>query len=245
MREIVFDTETTGTNREEDRLIEIGMVETMDKVPTGEKFHVYINPERPVAPEAVKVHGITEAFLRDKPVLAEVVEEMIAFIGEDTPMVAHNAAFDRDFINNELKRLGYEPYPEARFVDTLKIAREKFPGARATLDALCKRFKVDATRRDKHGALLDAELLAEVYVNLTGGRQRSLELAGAPDDVAAGATPAQRTSSAAPRRMTVHRAQVSEAERARHRAFLDAAVNDPLWNRRGEDQSDSDEKQAA
>jgi DNA polymerase III subunit epsilon len=175
---VVFDTETTGFSPVDgDKLVEIGAVRMRDGLPTKEHFHVYINPERSVPDAAVKVHGLTAKFLADKPLFAEVAQEFIDFVG-DLPLVAHNAAFDARFINAELGGLGYETYPEERFVDTVKIARKKFPGAQANLDALCRRFKIDLKDRDLHGALIDSVLLAEVCVELSGGRQFTLFAGG-------------------------------------------------------------------
>lgn len=171
---VVFDTETTGFSPDEgDKLVEIGAVRMRDGLPTKEHFHVYINPERSVPDAAVKIHGLTAKFLADKPLFAEVAQDFIDFIG-DLPLVAHNAAFDARFINAELGGLGYDTYPEERFVDTVQIARKKFPGAQANLDALCRRFKIDLKDRSLHGALIDSELLAEVCVELSGGRQFTL-----------------------------------------------------------------------
>ncbi len=177
MREIVLDTETTGFKPEDGhRLIEIGCVEVVNFVPTGERFHVYLNPERPVPPDATAVHGLTDEFLADKPLFASVVGDFLDFIG-DSRLVIHNAAFDMAFLNAELTRLGFPVMPKDRAIDTLLMARQKFPGSPATLDALCKRFGVDNSGRTVHGALLDAQLLAEVYLELRGGRQTGLELA--------------------------------------------------------------------
>lgn len=179
MREIVLDTETTGFKPEEGhRLVEIGCLELVNHVQTGNRFHVYINPERPVPPEASAVHGLTDEFLADKPVFETVAAEFVAFIG-DSPLVIHNAAFDMKFLRWELKLLGY-PDLKNQAIDTLLMARQKFPGAPATLDALCKRFGVDNSGRTFHGALLDAQLLAEVYLELLGGRQAGLSLTDAP-----------------------------------------------------------------
>ncbi|MBP2311604.1 DNA polymerase III subunit epsilon [Azospirillum soli] len=180
MREIVLDTETTGFKPEEGhRLVEIGCVELVNHLATGRNFHVYINPERDVPADAAAVHGLTTEFLADKPVFNDVVAEFVAFIG-DAPLVIHNAAFDMAFLNWELKIAGYPVMPKDRAIDTLLMARQKFPGAPATLDALCKRFGVDNSSRTYHGALLDAQLLAEVYLELLGGRQAGLELAAGP-----------------------------------------------------------------
>lgn len=178
MREIVLDTETTGLDPSRgDRVVEIGCVETMHHIATGESFHVYINPERDMPEEAFNVHGLSEEFLSDKPVFAEVLGDFMTFIG-DSPLVIHNAEFDMKFLNSELKKLGRPMLDRDRAIDTVAMARRKFPGAQANLDALCRRFEIDLSRRDKHGALLDAELLADVYLQLCGGLQPGLELAG-------------------------------------------------------------------
>ena len=177
MREIVLDTETTGINPSDGhRIIEIGALELFNQTPTGEKFHIYINPEREIDAGAVNIHGLTEEFLSDKPVFADVVAGFLEFIG-DSQLVIHNAPFDMGFINTELVRLGIAAVPMDRAVDTLTMARRKFPGAQASLDALCRRFEIDNSHRDLHGALVDADLLATVYVELLGGRQRNLSLA--------------------------------------------------------------------
>ena len=176
MREIVLDTETTGLNPATgDRLVEIGAVELFNHVATGNTYHVYINPERSMPPEAQAVHGLSDAFLKDKPVFSAVVDEFLAFIG-DAPLIIHNASFDMAFINAELGYVGQAPLDNGRVIDTLAIARKKFPMAPASLDALCKRFNIDTSRRTKHGALLDSELLAQVYLELVGGRQIALTL---------------------------------------------------------------------
>jgi DNA polymerase-3 subunit epsilon len=178
MREIVLDTETTGLDPSKgDRVVEIGCVETMHHIATGESFHVYINPERDMPVEAFNVHGLSEEFLSDKPVFAEILGDFMTFIG-DSPLVIHNAEFDMKFLNSELKKLGRPMLDRDRAIDTVAMARRKFPGAQANLDALCRRFEIDLSRRDKHGALLDAELLADVYLQLCGGLQPGLELAG-------------------------------------------------------------------
>ena len=177
MREIVLDTETTGINwRDGHRIVEIGALELMHHLPTGKRLHMYINPERDVDDGAVAVHGLTNAFLSDKPLFAEIVDEFFSFIGE-APLVIHNASFDIGFINAELDKIKYPPLPMERVIDTLAMAREKFPGAQANLDALCRRFEIDNSSRDFHGALVDADLLAGVYVELLGGRQPGLSLA--------------------------------------------------------------------
>lgn len=175
MREIVLDTETTGMEPSEgDKLVEIGCIELENHLPTGRVLHLYLNPEREVPAGAVAVHGLTYDFLKDKPVFAEVVGEFLDFIGDDSKLVIHNAEFDMKFLNWELKTLGFPSLDARRAIDTVKIARQKFPGSPANLDALCRRFNIDNTNRTLHGALLDSELLAEVYLELLGGRQRGL-----------------------------------------------------------------------
>jgi len=220
---VVFDTETTGFSPDEgDKLVEIGAVRMRDGLPTKEHFHVYINPERSVPDAAVKVHGLTAKFLADKPLFAEVAQDFIDFIG-DLPLVAHNAAFDARFINAELGGLGYDTYPEERFVDTVQIARKKFPGAQANLDALCRRFKIDIKDRSLHGALIDSELLAEVCVELSGGRQFTL-FSGAA------------TKSGSEQADTVARVELetfvrpaSEEERAAHAALVAKLGENSIW----------------
>ena len=172
MREIVLDTETTGLNPENgDRIVEIGCVELENHLPTGKTYHQYINPMRSMSEEVVAVHGLTEEFLSDKPIFSEIADEFLAFVGENTPLVIHNATFDMNFLNCELKACGKPTLPEDKVVDTLMIARKKFPGAKVNLDELCKRFHVDASRRTVHGALLDSELLADVYLELITDRE--------------------------------------------------------------------------
>lgn len=177
MREIVLDTETTGFDPlRGDRIVEIGCVELFNHLPTGNYYHVYLNPERDMPDEAFKVHGLSNEFLADKQVFAEVVTDFLEFIA-DSPLVIHNAEFDMKFLNAELARLGFPTMPMSRSIDTVIMARKKFPGAQANLDALCRRFEIDNGHRTKHGALLDSELLAEVYLQLIGGRQPGFELA--------------------------------------------------------------------
>jgi len=171
MREIVLDTETTGLNPEKgDRIVEIGCVELENHLPTGKTYHQYINPMRSMSEEVVRVHGLTEEFLSDKPIFSEIADEFLAFVGESTPLVIHNAAFDMNFLNCELKACG-KPELTNPVVDSLLIARKKFPGSKVNLDELCKRFHVDASRRTVHGALLDSELLADVYLELITDRE--------------------------------------------------------------------------
>lgn len=236
MREIVFDTETTGTDPERgDRIVEIGCVELIDLVPTGVTFHRYINPERDVPAEVVKIHGLSGAFLADKPVFGnpKVVEEFLTFIG-DAPLVAHNAEFDRRFLNAELARLNLSLIDKTRCVDTLMIARKKFPGAPASLDALCRRFNVDRSTRELHGALIDSLLLAEVYLQLKGGRERRLSFldpaeqdpqttSGEPRILEAKSIkPARARPAPIPPRSTLD-------ERAAHAAFVLSLGKEPIW----------------
>ena len=176
VREIVFDTETTGFNYDKgDRLIEIGAVELINHIPTGKTYHQYINPEREVPEDAVKIHGLTYNFLKDYPTFDKVADEWLEFIG-DAKLVAHNATFDMNFLNYELKQLSKKQMSWDNCIDTLEIARSMFPGARCSLDALCKRFEIDNSARTFHGALLDAQLLAEVYLELLGGKEPALLL---------------------------------------------------------------------
>jgi DNA polymerase III subunit epsilon len=184
MREIVFDTETTGLDRLSDRVIEIGGVELDNRFPTGRTFHVYINPEgRSVHPEALAVHGISDAQLADKPVFAAIVDEFLAFV-DGAKLVAHNATFDMGFINAELARLGHPAIPDERVVDTLALARRRHPMGPNSLDALCRRYGIDNAHRTLHGALLDSQLLADVYIELIGGRQAALGLSVVEETVA-------------------------------------------------------------
>lgn len=224
MREIVLDTETTGFKANEgDRLVEIGCIELVNHIPTGRHYHVYINPERAMPEEAFKVHGLSDEFLKDKPLFAAVAQDFCDFIGED-PLVIHNAQFDLSFLNAELARLsGFPHIAMERAIDTVRLARQKFPGAQASLDALCKRFNIDNSARVKHGALLDAELLAEVYLELIGGRQQGLGLVGSADGDAILAAQAPR----GPARPVRPHAATPE-ELAAHGAFV-AKLKDPLW----------------
>ncbi|MFC0201314.1 DNA polymerase III subunit epsilon [Paracoccus rhizosphaerae] len=233
MREIVLDTETTGFDAEgADRIVEIGALELMNHLPTGRTFHVYINPERSMPKEAFDVHGLGDDFLRDKPLFAEVAAGFIDFIGSDAKLVIHNASFDMKFLNAELRRAGYPTLPASRALDTLMLAREKFPGSPATLDALCRRYGVDNSGRELHGALLDSELLAEVYLELIGGRQPDLVLDGAPaggDEVrAAGGTVRPRSPRARPLPP-----RLTETELEAHTAFVATLGDDALWTRYG------------
>ena len=227
MREIVFDTETTGLNPSAgDRVVEIGCVEIFNRVETGRSFHAYFNPERDMPFEAQEVHGLSNLFLSDKPRFAEKVEELLEFL-EDSPLVAHNASFDFGFLNFELEECGRPAVSLTRMRDTLSLARTKHPGAKHSLDALCMRFGIDRSQRIKHGALLDAQLLAQVYVELTGGRQIGLGLVADTDRAAVDASAGTvRTREFRPARP--HHALPEELER--HRAFIAKLVN-PLWAR--------------
>ena len=227
MREIVFDTETTGLNPlGGDRMVEIGCVEVVNRIETGRHFHAYFYPERDMPFEAEMVHGLSAAFLSDKPLFAERVDELLEFI-EDSPLVAHNAGFDFGFLNTELERCGRSSVAMARMVDTLTLARSKHPGAKHSLDALCVRFGIDRSHRVKHGALLDAQLLAQVYVELTGGRQIGLGLVAEAGSVAVGRTTGPVTVRE-PRPARPHAPLFEELER--HRAFI-AKLANPLWER--------------
>ncbi|WP_066647574.1 MULTISPECIES: DNA polymerase III subunit epsilon [Sphingomonas] len=225
MREIVFDTETTGLSFSGgDRLVEIGCIELVHRVPTGVHFHVYVNPERPMPAEAYAVHGLSDAFLADKQLFADHADDLLEFLG-DSPLVAHNASFDFGFLNGELKRCGRTPVAMERMVDTLVIARSRHPGAKHSLDALCTRYGIDRSHRSLHGALLDAQLLAQVYVELTGGRQIGLELVEQAE-VSAAARP---MIEAAPRTVRpARRFAPTDAEAARHAEFL-KTINQPIW----------------
>jgi DNA polymerase-3 subunit epsilon len=231
MREIVFDTETTGLSPQNgDRMVEIGCVELYNRVETGRTFHSYFNPGRPMPSEAEAVHGLNDRFLSDKPLFPDVCEALIDFIG-DSPLVAHNAGFDFGFINHEFGQCGRPSVCPTRMVDTLAIARQRFPGAKHSLDALCTRFGVDRSLRIKHGALIDAQLLAQVYVELTGGRQIGLGLvAELIDSGEAGAAPLADPAIivATIRPPRPHAPTPDELER--HAAFL-AGIKDPIWNR--------------
>jgi DNA polymerase-3 subunit epsilon len=227
MREIVFDTETTGFEPGDGhRVVEIGCVELLDHFPTGRTLQFYLNPERDVPIESQRVHGLSAEFLADKALFAHVVEEFLEFLG-DAPLVIHNASFDIKFINAELKRTGHKPIPLARAVDTIEIAKRKFPGARYSLDELCKRFAIDLSARSKHGALLDAQLTAEVYLELIGGRQRGLMLA--PVEIAA--SQADTGVRAARQRPEKLAPRITEAELAAHAAFVAKELGDKnFWN---------------
>jgi DNA polymerase III subunit epsilon len=227
MREIIFDTETTGFDPQTgDRMVEIGCIEMVGRVITGPTFHCYFNPERNMPAGAEQVHGLSEKFLSDKPLFAAKAEELLAFIG-DAPLVAHNASFDFGFLNMELERCGQSRVDMSRMVDTIAMARTRHPGAKLSLDALCTRYGIDRSHRTKHGALLDAELLAQLYIELTGGKQIGLELASD----AIGATPLAGNDSLIIadrpfRPARPHSANAQELDR--HTAFV-ATIKDAIW----------------
>jgi DNA polymerase-3 subunit epsilon len=225
LREIVLDTETTGLDPANgDRLIEIGCIEIVNRIPTGNEFHRYLNPERDVHPDAVAVHGLTPEFLRDKPRFADVVEDFLAFIA-DAPLVAHNASFDLGFINAELARASRQTLASSRVVDTLALARRRHPAGPNTLDALCKRYGIDLSQRTKHGALLDAMLLAGVYVELLGERQAALALdsrRGPERTVQAGPAAAARRPAPLPSLVTAE-------DEATHRELVESLGPNALW----------------
>lgn len=229
MREIVLDTETTGFEPDAgDRIVEIGAIELWNHLPTGQVYHQYINPERAMPQDAFEVHGLGDDFLRDKPPFREIASAFVEFVA-DAKLVIHNAAFDMKFLNAELGWLGLPPIPWERAVDTLAMARTKFPGSPASLDALCRRFGVDNSGREKHGALLDSELLAEVYLELVGGRQPDFALSvsiDGTDGEGAEAWRPRRRPAALPERIT-------EEERAAHEAFVAGLGEGALWRRYG------------
>src|SRR3954465_12657691 len=226
MREIVLDTETTGLDPlRGDRLVEIGCVEIFNRMPTGQTYHVYINPERDMPAEAFAVHGLSAEFLSTKPLFHEVVDPFLEFIG-DAPLVIHNASFDISFINAELDRIKRAAIPRERLVDTLLLARRKHPGVSNRVDDLCSRYAIDNSKRTKHGALLDAELLAEVYIDLIGARQSQLVLAAESIDIRIGGygemPRRQREVPLVPR--------ITDDEREAHRSFVAPLGDKPIWN---------------
>ncbi|WBH18126.1 DNA polymerase III subunit epsilon [Sphingomonas radiodurans] len=222
MREIVFDTETTGFTFGDDRMVEIGCVELVNRCETGRTFHAYFHPERTMPPGAFAIHGLSDVFLSDKPRFHAVADELIAFIG-DAPLIAHNASFDFGFLNGELGRCGRDAVCTTRMIDTLAIAKQRHPGAKLSLDALCSRYGIDRSHRVVHGALLDAQLLAQVYVELRGGRQIGLSLVS---DLIADTVMANTTT---PRTVRPPRQfAASDAELAAHAAFM-TKVKNPIW----------------
>jgi DNA polymerase-3 subunit epsilon len=226
MREIVLDTETTGLDPYQGhRLIEIGCIELLNRIPSGQTFHRYVNPERDVPAEAFAVHGLSSEFLRDKPAFAEIADELIAFIGE-APLVAHNASFDLGFINAELERAGMAALARDRLIDTLLLARRKHPAGPNRLDDLCSRYGIDNSRRVKHGALLDAEILAEVYLELIGGRQAQLILVETGNNGAAAM--AGRAGAIRPRPIILP-PRLTQAERIAHAGFCAGLGDHAIW----------------
>ena len=226
MREIVIDTETTGLNPfEGDKIVEIGCVEMINHVPTNKVFHKYINPQRDIPEEVIKIHGITEEFLKDKPTFAEIADEFLDFISSDN-LVIHNAAFDMSFINSELVAINKNPIDMHRVIDSLAIARHKFPGDKASLDSLCKKFGIDNSHRTKHGALLDAELLSEVYLELVGGREPSLVMSSFKKQNL-------EKNKTLEKNYKERYFKASEEELEKHRNFLNKLKN-PVWNKLSE-----------
>lgn len=233
MREIVMDTETTGFDPEAgDRLVEIGAVELINHLPTGRTFHKYVNPQRDVPESAFAIHGLSTEFLSDKPLFSDVAAEFIEFIGSEAKLVIHNASFDMKFLNAELKSCGHPTLPWSRALDTLALAREKFPGAQNSLDALCRRFGIDNSARTLHGALLDSEILADVYLELIGGRQPDLVLDAPTATKEIGTSnPNQDVQGALRQRPTPLPSRLSEAERAAHDDFIAKMGDKAVWAR--------------
>ncbi len=230
MREVVLDTETTGFDPEGgDRIVEIGAVELLNHLPTGRIYHQYINPERAMPADALEVHGLDDDFLRDKPVFAKIGQAFLDFIG-DAQLVIHNAAFDMKFLNAELGWMDLPRLPWERAVDTLAIAQKKFPGSPASLDALCRRFGIDNSNRTLHGALLDSEILAEVYLELIGGRQPDLALAGTSHDLSGSSKGDECHPRPRPKPIG---SRLTEQETAAHAAFIDGLGDGALWKKSG------------
>ena len=226
MREIVLDTETTGLSPDNgDRIVEIGCVELINHVPTSNTYQVYLNPEKDMDPGAEKVHGLTNEFLLDKPKFIEIADSFLDFIG-DSNLIAHNADFDINFLNSELVRAKKDKINNDRVVDTLKIARNKFPGARNSLDALCKRFFVDNSNRSLHGALLDSELLAEVYLELVGGKEPDLELS--TNTIKKDNNSQNKTSNISARKNKL-KSRITDIDEKNHRDFLASLPKESLW----------------
>ncbi|WP_312524604.1 DNA polymerase III subunit epsilon [Paracoccus sp. (in: a-proteobacteria)] len=234
MREIVLDTETTGFDPDTgDRIVEIGAIELHNHLPTGRTFHVYINPERMMPKEAFDVHGLGDDFLKDKPKFAEIAQDFEDFIGDDGQLVIHNASFDMKFLNAELKKLGRPGLPNSRATDTLELARRKFPGAQNSLDALCRRYRIDNSNRTLHGALLDSELLAEVYLALLGGRQPGLVLESAGSLAADGSSSQHSANVPRAPRPNPLPPRLSPAEAEAHAAFVAKLGEKAVWLRYG------------
>ena len=228
MREIVFDTETTGLSPNNgDRICEIAAIELVDYVPTDNVFHVYVNPGMPMPAKAEEIHGLSDAFLKDKPPFEALATDWLAFIGDDSRLIAHNAMFDMGFVNAELGRAGHEALSYERVLDTLAIARRKHPGAENSLDALCNRYAIDLSARTKHNALLDTQLLAEVYIELIGARQKSFALGGP------GAT-RRKNNGSLPTRTEPLAERLSDEEKAAHAAFVETLGEHAVWHRYGD-----------
>lgn len=227
MREIVLDTETTGLNPfDGHRIVEIGAVELWQQIPTGRTYHQYVNPERPMPQEAFEVHGLGDEFLADKPVFTAIAQAFLEFV-QDSKLVIHNASFDMRFLNAELEWAGLRPLPSDQALDTLAIARRKFPGSNASLDALCRRFGIDNSMREKHGALLDSEILADVYLELIGGKQPDFVLEQGAQTTQGSTVSAWRPS-ARPKPLPPH---LTEAEQAAHTAFIEELGSGAVWLR--------------
>lgn len=229
MREIIFDTETTGFDPQSgDRMVEIGCIEMVDRRETGNSFHCYYNPQRSMPKAAEEIHGLSDIFLSDKKLFADGADELLEFLGEAN-LVAHNAQFDFNFLNAELVLCGKKPISQFRMIDTLAIAKVKHPGAKLSLDALCSRYGIDRSHRVKHGALLDAELLTQLYIELTGGRQIGLSLSEDKADTDADGRDMSGKEAALRRQFIAPRPHAaSEEELARHAAFMEG-IEDPLW----------------
>lgn len=229
MREIIFDTETTGFDPSTgDRVVEIGCVEMINQVLTGEIFHVYINPERDMPQSAFDVHGLSSEFLSDKPKFIDIAEDFIKFIGSDSQLVAHNASFDMKFINAELGFLSRPAYPTSRVVDTLILARRKHPMGPNSLDALCSRYNIDNSKREKHGALLDAELLADVYIELLGGKQRGLDLSIDGSSAQSSRLGARKSAKTRPNKLPI---RLTNSDIKAHEAFIESLGEDTVWHK--------------
>lgn len=231
MREIVLDTETTGLDPYADhRLVEIGCIELINHMPTGQQYHQYINPQRPMPKEAFDVHGLGDDFLKDQPVFAEIVDDFLEFIGDDSLLVIHNAAFDMKFLNAELEWLSKPKIAMNRAIDTVQMARKKFPGSPVSLDALCRRFKIDNSNRTLHGALLDSDLLALVYLELLGGRQHGLLLdSNAKDKAKETANTPRMVVGPKENRLEPRLHIVSDEELAAHRAYIETKLSGAFW----------------
>lgn len=227
LREIVFDTETTGFDPHQgDKLVEIGAIELINHIPTGKTYHQYINPLREVPEEAFKIHGLSTEFLQNYPRFSEIAKDFLNFVGDDGILVAHNASFDMNFVNYELKHNGFDTLINHEVVDTLEIAKSKFPGARNNLDALCKRFNVDNSKRTKHGALLDAELLAEVYLELLGGAEPSMDLSSENKEV----KNKEEQNIFEKKYLKPRNFNLTDDEQKTHEEFLKNKITNAIWN---------------